>query len=84
MDVVSGREIVRDYKMTTRKITSRLGMIAAMAMIAGQAAGPEGKVEPVELKQRSEEPEMSFKPEHRERGKRGGNGKGRKWWNSQR
>lgn len=55
-----------------------------MAMIAGQAAGPEGKVEPVELKQRSEEPEMSFKPEHRERGKRGGNGKGRKWWNSQR
>lgn len=69
--------------MTRRILSSRLGTLAAMALLASSGVASEQKSVPLSRKERHlEEPEMNFKAEYRERGKRGGNGKGRKWWNS--
>ena len=69
--------------MTRRILSSRLGALAAMALLA--SSGVAADKNPVELRRKErqlEEPEMNFKAEYRSRSKRGGNGKGRKWWNS--
>lgn len=66
--------------MTRRLLSGKLGALAAMAMLASNSTVGE----PIDFKvrQNAPEPEMNFKPSSKERRKRGGNGKGRKWWNS--
>lgn len=65
--------------MSTRKITGRNAAIALMALTAAVKGTNFNRFD------LPDEPEPIFKnanPRHdHNRGKRGGNGKGRKWWN---
>lgn len=67
--------------MTRRRLVSALSMAATMAILA--TAGQDAQS--VEIK-RSRVADvfdpMDVKAEYKERRKRGGNGKGRKWWNN--
>jgi hypothetical protein len=75
----------------TRRIAGRLSAAVAIAALAAGASARAGKHEPIKLP-KQEEDEFSggmanvyfVEPNPRRepgRGKRGGNGKGRKWWN---
>lgn len=74
----------------TRRITGRLSAAVAIAAFTASAASRRSKKEPVQLSEDTDEfssgmanvyfkePNPRHEPNH---GKRGGNGKGRKWWN---
>lgn len=75
----------------TRRITGRLSAAVAIAALTAAAAARPSKSEPVEVPVQKDdefsggmanvyfvEPNPRHEPG---RGKRGGNGKGRKWWN---
>ncbi len=66
-------------------IRRRLGvsaLMAAAAMCVLTSAGDSMQTRELKPARLLEEYDLEFKPEYRERRKRGGNGKGRKWWNS--
>lgn len=72
--------------MTRRIVSGRLLAAIAVITMASQGVQRDSKTEPVQLKARREDEydqpaECDFVSTNRKR-KRGGNGKGRKWWNN--
>lgn len=72
--------------MTRRILTNKLAALAAMAVLASSGTAA-GKNSTVEMRRREPEDDTPiFKNANSRhdfgRGKRGGNGKGRKWWNN--
>lgn len=70
----------------TRKIIGRLSAAAAIAMLASQGTIRETQAEPLKVRRRLDDyedqpAECDFVSVNR-KSKRGGNGKGRKWWNN--
>ena len=77
--------------MNKRRITGRLSAAVAMAALTAATAARPSKTEPIELPKQEDDEFLGgmantyfayANPRHEPgRGKRGGNGKGRKWWN---
>jgi hypothetical protein len=90
MDAASSSRFNEDYKIRsriimTRRLTGRLSAAVAIAAMAAQAAEAHTKAKPLDLSKRLSDEYDEFPAECQfvnpnRAGKRGGNGKGRKWW----